>query len=153
KLETATGKSSGFAFVDQAGLRIIAPDSESPGVMQRVDVGTRSIIRPTRTVEAPLLSKSSDATVPDGTCVTTTTGTAGTGTSVTTTCRTGLKETVSVCSTTTSGQTSTQSCTSTSRTVDLGGGFTRTLAPLPNRSSIVALTTSGFTVLPWTYDA
>ena len=29
----------------------------------------------------------------------------------------------------------------------------RTLAPLPDRSAIIALTTSGFTVLPWTYDA
>ncbi|MEP6756954.1 MAG: hypothetical protein ABJA67_15725, partial [Chthonomonadales bacterium] len=31
--------------------------------------------------------------------------------------------------------------------------FTRTLAPLYSRSSIVVLTTSGFTVLPWNYDA
>ena len=31
--------------------------------------------------------------------------------------------------------------------------FTRTLAPLYSRNSIVVLTTSGFTVLPWNYDA
>jgi uncharacterized protein (TIGR03437 family) len=31
--------------------------------------------------------------------------------------------------------------------------FTRTLAPLADRSAIVELTTSGFTVLPWNYDA
>jgi len=31
--------------------------------------------------------------------------------------------------------------------------FRRTLAPLPDRSAIIALTTSGFTVLPWAYDA
>ena len=31
--------------------------------------------------------------------------------------------------------------------------FTRTLAPLYNRNSIVNLTVSGFTVLPWNYDA
>lgn len=31
--------------------------------------------------------------------------------------------------------------------------FTRTLAPLYDRSAIVNLTTSGFTVLPWAYDA
>jgi len=31
--------------------------------------------------------------------------------------------------------------------------FTRTLAPLYSRNSIVVLTTSGFTVLPWAYDA
>jgi uncharacterized protein (TIGR03437 family) len=30
--------------------------------------------------------------------------------------------------------------------------FTRTLAPLPNGNAIVALTTSGLTVLPWNYD-
>lgn len=30
--------------------------------------------------------------------------------------------------------------------------FTRTLVPLRDRSSLIALTTSGFTVLPWTYD-
>jgi uncharacterized protein (TIGR03437 family) len=32
-------------------------------------------------------------------------------------------------------------------------GFTRTLAPLSNQNAIVELTTSGFTVLPWNYDA
>jgi len=31
--------------------------------------------------------------------------------------------------------------------------FTRTLAPLPNGQSIVLLSTSGFTVLPWDFDA
>ncbi len=31
--------------------------------------------------------------------------------------------------------------------------FTRTLAPLYSRNAIVVLTTSGFTVLPWNYDA
>jgi uncharacterized protein (TIGR03437 family) len=31
--------------------------------------------------------------------------------------------------------------------------FTRTLAPLRDNSAIVALTTSGFTVFPWNYDA
>jgi uncharacterized protein (TIGR03437 family) len=31
--------------------------------------------------------------------------------------------------------------------------FTRSLAPLPDQSEIVALTTSGFTVLPWSYAA
>ncbi len=31
--------------------------------------------------------------------------------------------------------------------------FTRTLAPLYSRNSLVVLTTSGFTVLPWNYDA
>ena len=31
--------------------------------------------------------------------------------------------------------------------------FPRTLAPLPNRQSIVSLSVSGFTVLPWDFDA
>ena len=31
--------------------------------------------------------------------------------------------------------------------------FRRTLAPLANRAAIIALSTSGFTVLPWNYDA
>jgi len=34
-----------------------------------------------------------------------------------------------------------------------GSAFTRTLAPLYNRSAIVNLTVSGFTILPWSYDA
>ncbi len=33
-----------------------------------------------------------------------------------------------------------------------GAAFTRTLAPLYDRSAIINLTVSGFTVLPWTYD-
>jgi len=31
--------------------------------------------------------------------------------------------------------------------------FTRTLAPLNNRSAVISLTVSGFSVLPWNYDA
>ena len=31
--------------------------------------------------------------------------------------------------------------------------FTRTLAPLADRSAVISLTVSGFTVLPWNYDA
>jgi uncharacterized protein (TIGR03437 family) len=34
-----------------------------------------------------------------------------------------------------------------------GSVWTRSLAPLPNQTSIIALSTSGFTVLPWTYAA
>jgi uncharacterized protein (TIGR03437 family) len=35
----------------------------------------------------------------------------------------------------------------------IGAVFTRTIAVLPDRSNLVNLTTSGFTVLPWNYDA
>jgi uncharacterized protein (TIGR03437 family) len=92
RVQLPAGRSSGFAFVDQAGLFIAAPDASSPGVLQRVDASTGVGIRPTRTVEAPLLGAT-------------------------------------------------------------GSAFTRTLAPLQSRQSIIALTTSGFTTLPWTYDA
>ena len=37
--------------------------------------------------------------------------------------------------------------------VDADNPFRRTLATLYNRTAIVSLTTSGFTVLPWSYDA
>jgi uncharacterized protein (TIGR03437 family) len=93
RFETGSGKSSGFAFVDQdLGFRFTAPTQSSPGVLSRVDIPSGGIVRPTRTTEAPLL------------------GTAD-------------------------------------------AAFTRTLAPLTSRSAIVALTTSGVTVLPWEYDA
>jgi uncharacterized protein (TIGR03437 family) len=91
-METATGQSSGFAFVDQAGYRTTAPSAGDPGVIQRVDLTAGGGIRATRIAEAPLL----------------------------------------------------------------GGEefpFTRTVAPLYSRRVIVCLTTSGFTVLPWNYDA
>ena len=91
QLETASGQSSGFAFVDQFGFRATAPNAASPGVIQRVNLQSGQGIRPTRMVEAPVIG-------------------------------------------------------------DQSAAFTRTLAPLYSRSSIVALTTSGITVLPWTYD-
>lgn len=91
KLESGTGQSSGFAFVDQIGFRTTAPDPSSPGVIQRVDTDTGLGIRATRMAEAPLLGDSTYA-------------------------------------------------------------FTRTVAPLYSRNSIVNLTVSGFTVLPWSYD-
>jgi uncharacterized protein (TIGR03437 family) len=92
QLESATGTSSGFAFLDAYGLRTTAPNGASPGVIERVDLATGAALAPTRTAEAPIL-----------------------------------------------GQT--------------GAVFTRTLAPLANGSAMVSLTTSGFTVLPSTYDA
>ncbi len=90
--ETASGASSGFAFVDAYGLRTTAPGEANPGVIARVDMESREVLRPTRLAEAPPLG--------------------GPGTA-----------------------------------------FTRTLAPLANRNAIVSLTVSGFTVLPWNYEA
>jgi uncharacterized protein (TIGR03437 family) len=90
--DTEAGKSSGFAFLDnQTAFRLTAPDSTSPGVLQRVDLAQLSGTKPTRTSEAGLLGSANDA-------------------------------------------------------------FTRSLAVLPNRSAIVALTTSGLTIFPWAFD-
>ena len=90
--ETGTGTASGFAFVDQAGLRVTAPDQISPGIIERADLSHAVASSATRVVEAPLLPTTTEA-------------------------------------------------------------FTRTLAPLYSRAGVVALTVSGFTVLPWSFDA
>jgi uncharacterized protein (TIGR03437 family) len=91
-LETGTGETSGFAFVDQSAYRTTGPSSSDPGVMQRVETQTGRGMRATRMTEAPLIG-----------------------------------------------------------TVDFP--FTRTLAPLYSRQGFVSLSTSGFTMLPWSYDA
>jgi uncharacterized protein (TIGR03437 family) len=91
-LETSSGKSSGFAFVDQWGFRTTVPSSTSPGVIQRVDPSQSLGIKPTRMVEAPIAPTTIQPLL-------------------------------------------------------------RTVAPLYDRSSVIALTVSGFTVLPWNYDA
>jgi uncharacterized protein (TIGR03437 family) len=90
--ETSTGVSSGFAFVDDYGLRITAPDASSPGVIARIDLETREVRRPARLAEAPAPARPPAA-------------------------------------------------------------FTRTVAPLANRNAIILLSASGFTVLPWSYEA
>jgi uncharacterized protein (TIGR03437 family) len=54
-LDSSVGSSSGFAFVDQTGLRTTAPSAQTaPGVIQRLASG--SPFRPTYIVEAPLLA-------------------------------------------------------------------------------------------------
>lgn len=95
KLDATIGSSSGFAFVDQTGLRTTAAAVEAAaGVIQKVQTSSGAGIRPTNIVEAPLTATSSGISA-----------------------------------------------------------FTRTLAPLSDQSGIVSLTTSGFTMLPWNYDA
>jgi uncharacterized protein (TIGR03437 family) len=93
QLESSSGTSSGFVFVDQTGIRTTAATVQAaPGVIQRVQTASGDGIRPTHIIEAPLMA-------------------AGVS------------------------------------------GFSRTLAPLSDQSAIISLTTSGFTVLPWNYDA
>ena len=57
QLESATGTSSGFAFLGGYGLQTTAPLGASPGVIERVDPATGAALDPTRTVEAPLLGQ------------------------------------------------------------------------------------------------
>jgi uncharacterized protein (TIGR03437 family) len=92
KMDTSAGLSSGFAFVDQDGIRSTATASTAPGTILRLNMAKLAGAKPTRIVEAPLLP---NAATP----------------------------------------------------------FIRGLAALANRTGFIALTTSGFTVLPWSYDA
>jgi uncharacterized protein (TIGR03437 family) len=103
--ETTTGKSSGFAFLDQGGFRTTAPDTASPGVIQRVDPSSGSLARATRMIEAPVLPATSSTAA------------------------------------------------QLAQSQNWQHIFTRTVAPLYNRNAVVNLTTSGFTVLPWNFDA
>lgn len=54
RMESATGASSGFVFVDQGGFRSTTPGDAAPGVIQRMDLSSAAGIRPTRMAEAPL---------------------------------------------------------------------------------------------------
>jgi uncharacterized protein (TIGR03437 family) len=65
-LETSNGTSSGFALVDGQGLRTMAPNKSSPGVVERVDLSLLPfIVRPTRMIEAPLVPDTTTVTVPE----------------------------------------------------------------------------------------
>ncbi len=58
QFDASNGASSGFAFVDQIGIRTTAPSSASPGVMQRVNLASANFeVRPVRLIEAPLLGE------------------------------------------------------------------------------------------------
>ena len=151
QFESATGKSSGFVFMDSiSGVRTTTPDLVSPGIVQHVDLTTGVGIRPTRIVEAPLLGLTPNTATAGTSCVTNTTSTGSTQT-----CITGAIITTIVCSTTTTSTGSTNACNTTTSTVatPTGNAFTRSLALLQNRSSFITLSTSGITVLPFLYDA
>jgi len=54
--DASSATSSGFAFVDQAGIRTTAASLVSPGIIQRLSLASStSELRSTRMVEAPLL--------------------------------------------------------------------------------------------------
>jgi len=56
--DASSATSSGFAFVDQAGIRTTAASLASPGIIQRLNLASStSELRSTRMVEAPLLGE------------------------------------------------------------------------------------------------
>jgi uncharacterized protein (TIGR03437 family) len=113
RMETASGSSAGFVFVDQTGFRTTTPGPAAPGVIQRVDPSSGLVIRPTRMVESPvMLAGDAEAEEEPATPIDPT----GEG----------------------SGP---------------EGVLARTLVALYNRSAVVSLTTSGFTMIPWNYDS
>jgi uncharacterized protein (TIGR03437 family) len=164
-LPSSTGNPSGFAFVDQGGYFTTAPSSTAPGVIQQVDLSSGVGIQPTAMVEAPVLSPTFPP--PANTTNTSTCSTTSTGNTSVQTCTvvlgTSITTTTLTCTVTTSGTTTTNSCSTTSASSSSAGpalvpppppsAFTRSLAPLPSRNALISLTTSGFTVLPWTYAA
>ena len=125
-LESASGAPSGFAFVDSGGFRTTVSSLSAPGIIERFNASSSTpIANPTRLVEAPLLPVALGASA----------ATSGTGAS------TGFSP--------------------TSATFPIGSGsgtgvgmsFIRSLAPLYDRSGVISLSISGFTVLPWSYAA
>jgi len=120
EFEKDTGQSSGFAMIDQYGLRTTALSASNPGTVQKVELGKAAAIRPTRMIEAPLLVPSTTVTEPGE-------------------CQDVFGQVL---------------CKPPATNVITGfPHFTRTLAPLPNRTAIISLTTSGYVILPWSYDA
>ncbi|MGA3205268.1 MAG: hypothetical protein ABSF12_22460, partial [Bryobacteraceae bacterium] len=125
--------SSGFVFVNATGYYVSLPSlsqTSDPGTIEQVNLTTGSAVQPTAMIEDPL---------PPGTATTTT----PTGT------------TTQVCTGSTSGGTTTSTCTTFPNTVSTTtpSGFTQSLAALPSQTSMIVLSTSGFTVLPWNYAA
>jgi uncharacterized protein (TIGR03437 family) len=160
-ISTSTGSPSGFAFVNQTGYFTTALNTSSPGTIAQVDTARGTSIQPTAMIEAPILGNGALSASNIQNCTTNTT-TNATNTITMLTCVIGTTETQTI---TTCPINSTNNC-NTTNTVGVVGSpsfglfspsvysaFTRSLAPLPDQSEIVALTTSGFTVLPWTYAA
>jgi uncharacterized protein (TIGR03437 family) len=145
-LGSAGDNPSGFLFVDNGGVRTTSPGSANPGVIERVDLSSGSMIRPTRMVEAPTSGTVPTLQINQTVCTTTTN--AGVST---TTCQGPTVTTVETCT----GSTTNSTCTTTTAPTapPVSGTFVRSLALMQNRSQFVSLTTSGITVLPYTYDA
>lgn len=59
---SSTAISSGYAFVDQYGIRLTAASQTSPGVIERVDLSGGRSARSSRVAEAPVLPESAGQT-------------------------------------------------------------------------------------------
>lgn len=155
-LPASNGNPSGFAFVNLTGYFTTAANATSPGVISEVDLNTGGAIQPTSMVEAPILGAPQRASNASGTSCTTV-NSGATSTQTCTTITGAIATTVTTVCTTSSGtgSTTTNCTTSTPSTaaVPTSRAWTRSIAPLPNQTAIINLTTSGFTVLPWTYAA
>jgi len=53
-LDASNGASSGFVFVNQAGVRTVVANQQLPGVIERVNPSLAETMNPTSTAEAPL---------------------------------------------------------------------------------------------------
>jgi uncharacterized protein (TIGR03437 family) len=156
---TANGSPSGFAFVNQTGYYTTAPATtagsgqNNPGTIAQVNLSTGGMIQPTAMVEAPLLG---NVTLGLGNCPGSQSTTQTNGTQTTTIVCSTTGGVTTITTTECSGSTSSSSCQTS---IQIGPanstvtGFIRSLAPLPNQTEFISLTTSGFTVLPWTYSA
>ncbi len=125
QMETATGASSGFAFVNQAAFRTTVPSLIPASTSTSGSGGSSTTTPPTPATTAP-------SSAP------------------------GVAERLNLANT----GNPVASATQLAEAPLLGGAspifpsvFTRTLAPLANQQAIISLSVSGFTVLPWNYDA
>ena len=127
-LTSSAATASGFTFVDQGGFLVTSTGAAAPGVIQGVPNLMGGTVRPTSMTEAPLL--------PTSTPPSSSSSSTGTGS-------------------TTSSNGSSSGATNGSGSTSLNSetSFSRTVAPLSSASTIIVLTTSGFTVLAANYDA
>ena len=163
QMQTTGGFAAGFAFVNQtAYFTTSAPvptfgqtGANGPGTISQVDVTTGNLLQPTPLVESPLTSVTAGlGSFPFPTC---TTSTAAGGAQTTQSCSSTVggvtTTTTTICNGVGSGSTTCQTQTVSGPAFTSASGFGRTIAPLNDQSAIVMLTTSGITVVPWTFAA
>ncbi len=127
QMESGTGVSSGFAFAGQTGFRSTVPVLTTTGGTGTAGIGSTGTSTTTTGVSTPSTSA-------------------------------GTMERVSI-----AGGTNVGPVVSSARIAEaplvgsissvILSGFTRTVAPLANQQAIISLSVSGFTVLPWNFDA